>query len=90
MVMLLLFSFGASLPLIGALSLAQHPNEAGTAASLMGVLNFACTSVLSGFYPLLGTSTSLGIGILVLGNMVLGLLALFFVMNPKKVPALQH
>lgn len=90
MVMLLLFSFGASIPLIGALSLAQHPNEAGTAASLMGVLNFAFTSVLSGFYPLLGTNTSLGIGILILGNMVLGILALFFVMNPKKVPALQQ
>jgi DHA1 family bicyclomycin/chloramphenicol resistance-like MFS transporter len=90
MVMLMLFNFGSGIPLISALSLAQHPNEAGTAASLIGVLNFATTSALSGFYPLLGTTSSLGIGILIASNMLLGLMSLFFVMKPKTVPALQQ
>ena len=90
MVMILIFNFGSCIPLISALSLAQHPNEAGTAASLMGVLNFALTAALSGFYPLLGTTSSLGMGLLITVNMALGLLALFFVMKPKTVPALQQ
>lgn len=89
MVMLMLFNFGSSIPLVSALSLAQHPNEAGTAASLIGVLNFAFTSALSGFYPMLGTNSSLGMGVLIAGNMVLGVLTLFFVMKPRTVPALQ-
>jgi DHA1 family bicyclomycin/chloramphenicol resistance-like MFS transporter len=90
LVMLMLFNFGSSIPLTTALSLAQHPNEAGTAASLMGVLNFAFTSALSGFYPLLGTTSSTGMGILIAGCLSLGILSLFFVMKPKKVPALQQ
>jgi DHA1 family bicyclomycin/chloramphenicol resistance-like MFS transporter len=90
LVMVMLFSFGASLPLTSALSLAQHPAEAGTAASLMGVLNFAFTSLLSGFYPLLGTKTSTGMGFWVSGCLTLGVLALFFVMKPKSVPALKQ
>ena len=90
MVVVLIFSFGGCIPLLGALSLAQHPNEAGTAASLMGVLNFAFTAALSGFYPLLGTTSPLGMGALIAGNMILGLLALFFVMKPRSVPALQQ
>jgi DHA1 family bicyclomycin/chloramphenicol resistance-like MFS transporter len=89
-VFVFIFSFGACIPLLGALSLAQHPSEAGTAASLMGVLNFATTSALSGFYPLLGTGSPLGMGILIAANMVLGVAALFFVMKPKTVPPLQQ
>jgi DHA1 family bicyclomycin/chloramphenicol resistance-like MFS transporter len=89
-VFVFIFSFGACIPLLGALSLAQHPSEAGTAASLMGVLNFATTSALSGFYPLLGTGSPLGMGILIATNMVLGIAALFFVMKPKTVPPLQQ
>ena len=90
LVMVFIFSFGACIPLLAALSLAQHPNEAGTAASLMGVLNFATTAALSGFYPLLGTGSPLGMGILIAANMVLGVAALFFVMKPKTVPPLQQ
>jgi MFS transporter, DHA1 family, multidrug resistance protein len=90
LVMVFIFSFGACIPLLAALSLAQHPNEAGTAASLMGVLNFATTSALSGFYPLLGTGSPLGMGILIAINASLGVLALFFVMKPKTVPPLQR
>ena len=90
LVMLMLFNFGSSLPLTTALSLAQHPEEAGTAASLMGVLNFAFTSALSGFYPLLGTKSSAGFGFLITGCLTLGLLSLFFVMKPKTVPSLQN
>jgi hypothetical protein len=56
----------------------------------MGVLNFATTSALSGFYPLLGTGSPLGMGILIATNMVLGIAALFFVMKPKTVPPLQQ
>jgi DHA1 family bicyclomycin/chloramphenicol resistance-like MFS transporter len=90
MALVFIFSFGACIPLLGALSLAQHPNEAGTAASLMGVLNFATTSALSGFYPLLGTGSPLGMGILITASMTIGVLALFFVMKPKTVPALEQ
>ena len=90
LVMVFIFSFGACIPLLAALSLAQHPNEAGTAASLMGVLNFATTAALSGFYPLLGTGSPLGMGILIAINASLGVLALFFVMKPKTVPPLQQ
>ena len=90
LVMVFIFSFGACIPLLAALSLAQHPNEAGTAASLMGVLNFATTAALSGFYPLLGTGSPLGMGILIAINSSLGVLALFFVMKPKTVPPLQQ
>ena len=89
-VIFMIFNFGSSIPLTSALSLAQHPDEAGTAASLMGVLNFAFTSALSGFYPLLGTATSTGLGMWITGCMTLAVLSLFFVMKPKTVPALKQ
>ncbi len=90
LVMLMLFNFGSTTTITGALSLAQHPNEAGTAASLIGVLNFTFTSLLSGFYPMLGTGSSFGIGCLVAGCLTLGVLTLFFVMKPNSVPALKQ
>jgi DHA1 family bicyclomycin/chloramphenicol resistance-like MFS transporter len=89
LVMLMLFNFGSTTTLTGALSLAQHPDEAGTAASLIGVLNFTFTSLLSGFYPMLGTGSSFGIGCLIAGCLTLGVLTLFFVMKPNSVPALK-
>ena len=90
LVMLMLFNFGSTTTITGALSLAQHPNEAGTAASLIGVLNFTFTSLLSGFYPMLGTGSSFGIGCLVAGCLTLGVLTLFFVIKPNSVPALKQ
>jgi len=80
--------FGATITPISAISLAQHGSEAGTAASLMGVLNFVITSLVSPLYGYLTLTTSAGVGGVIAGCYVVALLSMIFIVRPSTVPVM--
>lgn len=80
--------FGATITPISAISLAQHGSEAGTAASLMGVLNFVVTSLVSPLYGYLTLTTSAGVGGVIAGCYVVALLSMIFIVRPSTVPVM--
>jgi len=80
--------FGATLTPISAISLAQHGSEAGTAASLMGVLNFVITSLVSPLFGYLTLTTSAGVGGVVAACYAVALLSMIFIVRPRSVPAM--
>jgi DHA1 family bicyclomycin/chloramphenicol resistance-like MFS transporter len=85
---LFIFNFGASFTPISAISLAQHGSEAGTAASLMGVLNFVITSLVSPLFGFISVTDAGGVGWVIAGCYGLALASLFFIVRPRTVPAM--
>ena len=84
-----LFIFGASLTIIPTIALYNHGSEAGTASSLLGVFNFTFTSVLSGFYFLLDSQSTVDLGVLTAGLFLASGLALLFISRPWLLPDLR-
>jgi DHA1 family bicyclomycin/chloramphenicol resistance-like MFS transporter len=76
------FGFGLSTGPLQTLAMAPHGEEAGTAAALMGTLNFLITSLLSPVFTLLPTNSTLGIGGGYLSCYLIGLAATFFIVRP--------
>lgn len=85
----LVFVFGAPATAVPTIALLNHGSEAGTAASLMGVTNFALTSVMGLFYAGLSTSTTFDIGGLILVAFTISLLSLIFIVRPWTIPDLR-
>ena len=85
---LLVFSVGLSITPIQTLALAQHGEEAGTAASVLAVVSSLTAAVCGPFYQLLGTQNTVALGLLVFSTHLVALAVLFLVVRPKSVPAL--
>jgi len=85
----LVFVFGAPATAVPTIALLNHGSEAGTAASLMGVTNFALTSIMGLFYAGLSTSTTFDIGGLILVAFTISLLSLIFIVRPWTIPDLR-
>jgi DHA1 family bicyclomycin/chloramphenicol resistance-like MFS transporter len=86
---ILVFVFGAPATAVPTIALLNHGSEAGTAASLMGVTNFALTSIMGLFYAGLSTSTTFDIGGLILVAFTISLLSLIFIVRPWTIPDLR-
>jgi len=76
------FGFGMSTGPLQTLALAPHGEEAGTAAALMGTLNFLITSLLSPIYTLLPTNSMAGIAGAYLVCYLLGLASTLLIVKP--------
>jgi DHA1 family bicyclomycin/chloramphenicol resistance-like MFS transporter len=74
---------------IGALSLAPHGNEAGTAASLMAVITSLALTASGPLYASLSKQDMSGVGVTIAILHVLALIAMVTIVNPRKVPALK-
>jgi DHA1 family bicyclomycin/chloramphenicol resistance-like MFS transporter len=85
----LVFVFGAPATAVPTIALLNHGSEAGTAASLMGVTNFALTSIMGLFYAGLSTSSTFDIGGLILVAFTISLLSLIFIVRPWTIPDLR-
>ena len=85
----LVFVFGAPATAVPTIALLNHGSEAGTAASLMGVTNFALNSIMGLFYAGLSTSTTFDIGGLILVAFTISLLSLIFIVRPWTIPDLR-
>jgi DHA1 family bicyclomycin/chloramphenicol resistance-like MFS transporter len=83
------FSFGMTVTPIGALSLAPHGNEAGTAASLMAVITSLALTASGPLYASLSKQDMSGVGVTIAILHVLALIAMVTIVNPRKVPALK-
>jgi drug resistance transporter, Bcr/CflA subfamily len=81
---------GFGFPCVQVLALNGHAHEAGTAASLMGALNFGLAGLLSPIVGLLGVASAAPMGIVMVGCSTVSVIALWVVVRPKTVPELAH
>jgi DHA1 family bicyclomycin/chloramphenicol resistance-like MFS transporter len=79
---------GFGFPLVQVLGLANHPHEAATAASVLGALNFGLAGALSPIVGLFGIHSAVPMGIFMMAAALVAVLALWFIVRPRQVPAL--
>lgn len=83
------FAFGLSMPCVQTLALANHGEEAGTAASLLGALNMSIAGLVSPVVGLFRIENAIPMGTVMLLCGVLATCSLWFVVRPKHVPPLE-
>ncbi|MFZ7087055.1 multidrug effflux MFS transporter [Curtobacterium sp. RRHDQ10] len=81
---------GFCFPQVQVLGLAAHGKEAGTAASLLGALNFGVAGVISPVVGIIGVSTAAPMAAVMACTSVVAILLLWLVVRPRSVPALTH
>lgn len=78
---------GFGFPMVQVLALVNHAREAGTAASVLGALNFGLAGLISPIVGLFGVSATVMGGVMAATSFV-AVLALWFIVRPRSVPAL--
>jgi DHA1 family bicyclomycin/chloramphenicol resistance-like MFS transporter len=81
---------GFAFPCQQVLALAQHGNEAATAAALMGAVNFGLAGLISPVVGLFGIEDAVPMGAIMAGTSIVSMLVLWLVVRPRSVPALTH
>jgi MFS transporter, DHA1 family, multidrug resistance protein len=76
-----LFAVGLALPNAPALALARHGDAAGTAAALLGAVQFGVGALVSPLVGILGNN-AVAMGAVVAGGLVLALVVLVVVVQP--------
>jgi DHA1 family bicyclomycin/chloramphenicol resistance-like MFS transporter len=92
-----LFACGLALPNAPALALSRHGEAAGTAAALLGAVQFGVGAVVSPVVGLLGND-AVAIGVVVVSALTLAIVVLVTVVrpwqlaapDPQDTPALAH
>jgi DHA1 family bicyclomycin/chloramphenicol resistance-like MFS transporter len=79
---------GFTFPAVQVLALAPHGAEAGTAASLLGALNFGLAGALSPLIGVWGVGSAVPMAVMMLLAAVVAIAALWGLVRPKTVPAL--
>jgi len=83
-----IMSCGFAFPCIQVLALAHHGREAGTAASVLGAVNFGVAGAVSPLVGVLGISTAAPMGLIMGVTAAIGCASLWIVVRPRTVPAL--
>lgn len=83
-----IMSCGFAFPCTQVLALANHGSEAGTAASLLGALNFGLAGLISPIVGVFGISSAVPMGIVMACTATVSILVLWIVVRPRTVPAL--
>jgi DHA1 family bicyclomycin/chloramphenicol resistance-like MFS transporter len=81
---------GFGFPMVQALALANHGKEAGTAASLLGAVNFGLAGLLSPIVGLFGISNAVPMGTVMAITSVVSIASLWLIVRPRTVPALSR
>ncbi|GAA1521578.1 DHA1 family bicyclomycin/chloramphenicol resistance-like MFS transporter [Agromyces terreus] len=79
---------GFSFPAVQVLALAHHGAEAGTAASLLGALNFGLAGLISPLIGLMGVGSAVPMAIVQTAAAAIAITALWLLVRPKTVPPL--
>jgi len=79
---------GFTFPATQVLALAKHGSEAGTAASLLGALNFGLAGLISPIVGLFGIDNAIPMGVIMGLTASLSIIVLWAVVRPWTVPAL--
>ncbi|CAB4555071.1 MAG: MFS transporter [Actinobacteria bacterium] len=81
-------SFGVSVTPLQTIALQAHGSEAGTAASVLGVMTSLTATLAAPLYPIFGSETTEGLGLAILITHLLAIAIFFLVVRPNSVPAL--
>lgn len=81
---------GFTFPCVQVLALNGHGHEAGTAASLLGALNFGIAGAISPVVGLLGTSSAVPMGAVMAICALVSIASLWIIVRPRTVPELAH
>ena len=81
---------GFSFPCTQVLALANHGSEAGTAASLLGALNFGLAGAISPIVGLFGIDNAIPMGVIMGCTALVSITVLWSVVRPWTVPALSR
>ena len=81
---------GFSFPCTQVLALANHGSEAGTAASLLGALNFGLAGLISPIVGLFGIDNAIPMGSVMGITAIVSVIVLWTVVRPRTVPALSR
>lgn len=73
---------GFVMPAVQVLALADHPKEAGTAASMLGAVNFGVAGLISPLVGLLGISV-IAMGVVMCAALAVAHLSLWLVVRPR-------
>ncbi len=79
---------GFTFPMVQVLALANHPREAGTAASVLGALNFGLAGLISPIVGLFGIVNAVPMGVVMSVTALISIASLWLVVRPRSVPAL--
>lgn len=79
------FAFGLSMPCVQSLALANHGDEAGTAASLLGAFNMSIAGLVGPLVGLFRIENAVPMGAVMLVCGVLATCSLWFVVRPRQV-----
>jgi MFS transporter, DHA1 family, multidrug resistance protein len=85
---LYMISFGMSITPIQTIALQAHGEEAGTAASVLGVMNSFIAAIGAPIYPLVGSVSTVNLGGMVVFAHLVAIAVFFLVVRPKTVPDL--
>lgn len=86
---IVLASFGFLFPSVQVLALAFHGEESGTAASVLGALNFGLAGILSPIVGLLGITSALPMAAVMVVMLALAQSVLWIVVRPRNVPEIR-
>jgi DHA1 family bicyclomycin/chloramphenicol resistance-like MFS transporter len=81
---------GFGFPMVQALALANHGKEAGTAASVLGAMNFGLAGLLSPIVGLFGIANAVPMGAVMAATSLVSIASLWFIVRPRTVPALSR
>jgi len=88
MMALFMISFGLTITPIQTIALQGHGSEAGTAASVLGVMNSLTAALAAPLYPIIGSEKTGGLGLTILISHLVAIAIFFLVVRPRTVPAL--
>jgi DHA1 family bicyclomycin/chloramphenicol resistance-like MFS transporter len=80
---------GFGFPAVQVLALAHHGKEAGTAASLLGALNFGLAGLISPVVGLMGVATATPMALVMGVAAAIGVTLVWTVVRPRSVPPLE-
>lgn len=79
---------GFGFPCVQVLALTNHGKEAGTAASVLGAMNFGLAGAISPIVGLFGITNAVPMGTVMAVTASVAIASLWFVVRPRTVPAL--
>jgi len=85
----LISACGFSFPCVQVLALANHGKEAGTAASLLGAVNFGLAGAISPIVGAIGITSAFPMGTVMAICISIGIISLWTLVRPWTVPPLQ-
>jgi DHA1 family bicyclomycin/chloramphenicol resistance-like MFS transporter len=81
---------GFGFPCVQVIALNGHGHEAGTAASLLGALNFGLAGLISPIVGVLGVASAAPMGLVMAVCSGISIAALWLIVRPRTVPELAH